>query len=124
MDTNKIALGLTRWTVVAKDTAKAVTATKSGVTVAVTSPAQRHVITGFSASVDRITTASAELLVKDGSTVVFQYELPVGWYGPIDVELKSPYACAQGADAVATVAATLGTGVVCSVVLRGMTVSD
>jgi len=124
MDTNKIAFGLTRWTVVANDTAKAVTATKSGVTVTSTMPAQRHVITGFSASVDRVTTAAAQLLVKDGSTVIFQYEIPVGFYGPFDVDLNRPYACAQGANAVATVSATLGTGVVCSVVLRGMTVSD
>lgn len=123
MDINRIAFGQTQWTVVAKDTAKTVTATKSGIAVASPKPAQRHVITGFSVSVDRITTAAAELLVKDGTTVIFQYEIPVGFYGPFDVELKRPYACAQGADAVATIA-TLGTGVVCSVVLRGMTVTD
>lgn len=124
MDITRIAFGNTAWTVVAKDTAKAVTATKSGVTVLSPKPAQRHVITGFSASVDRITTAAAELLVKDGTTVIYQYEIPVGWYGPIDVELQHAYACAQGADAVATMSATLGTGVVCSVVLKGMTVTD
>lgn len=124
MDINRIAFGPTAWTVVANDTAKAVTATKTGIAVASPKPAQRHVVTGFSLSVDQITTASAKFQIKDGTTVIFQYEIPIGWYGPFDVELKHPYACAQGANAVATCAATLGTGVVCSVVLRGMTVSD
>ena len=116
-----MAFGRVQWTVLHEATAGTVTATKSGVLSP--KPAQRHVITGFSLSADRVVSTAAQLIVKDGTTAIFTYWIPVGFYGPLEVQLGHPYACAQGADAVA-VCATLGTGVKAAVVLQGMTVSD
>jgi hypothetical protein len=118
-----MAFGRVQWTVVATATANTATATKTGIAVLSPKPAQRHVVTGFSLSVDRVVSTAANLLIKNGSTTIFSHWIPVGFYGPLEVQLNRPYACAQGADAVA-VCATLGTGVVCVVVLQGMTVSD
>ena len=123
MDINAIAFGRTVWTVIAEATANTATATKSGIAVASPKPAMRHILTGVSLSVDRVVSAAAQLIVKDGTTAIFTYWIPVGFYGPFVVTLNRPYACAQGADAVA-VCATLGTGVKAAITLEGMTVSD
>ena len=123
MDINKIAFGKTDWTATGTATAATVTTTKTGIAVLSPKPAQRHILVAFSLSVDRITTTAGLLTIKDGSTAKYTFWIPVGFYGPLYVELNRPYACAQGADAVGTVT-TLGTGVVCVVELYGQTVSD
>ena len=123
MDINKIAMGRTEWTATATDTAATITATKAA--IAHTSPAvaMRHVITGWSLSVDRVVSTAGKLLVKDGATTIFSRWIPVGFYGPLVEKLNRPYACAQAAACSATIT-TLGTGVVAVVELEGMTVSD
>lgn len=123
MDTNLIAFGRTTWTAVDDKTASTATATKAAVSHTSPQPAMRHVITGFSLSVDRVVSTAGLFEIKDGSTTKFSRWIPVGFYGPLSEHLSRPYACAQGAAAVATVT-TLGTGVVCHIELEGMTVSD
>lgn len=123
MDTNQIAFGRTTWTAVDDQTAGTATATKAAVSHTSPQPAMRHVITGWSVSVDRVTSTAGKLVIKDGTTAIFSRWIPVGWYGPLVEHLTRPYACAQAAAATATIT-TLGTGVVCHLELEGMTISD
>ena len=124
MDINKIAMAPTAWSVVASATAATVTATKAAITHATNIvPAQRHCVTGFSISASATVSTISTFQIKNGTTVVFQYELGTGFSGILNVELTRPFICDQ-ATAVVGTATTLGTGVVCTVVVRGMTVSD
>lgn len=124
MDINQIGLGPARWSEVASATNGTATATHAAVShTDVRVPAVRHVITGFSFSASAAPAAAATLLVKNGTTTIFSYNIPTTFVGPFDVDLSSPYVCDQ-ATACSIVASALGSGVIGTVVLRGMSVSD
>ena len=124
MNINQIGLGPTMWSVIATATNATATATKAGVTVTGTSPAQRHVITGFSFSASTgAYTGAPTLTVNNGSTPIFTFQLDSTSHAPINVELPRPFVCAQGA-ACSIVATALGLGLLATVCIRGMTVSD
>ena len=124
MNINQIGLGPTTWSVIATATNATATATKAGVAVNNTSPAQRHVITGFSFSASTgAYTGSPTLTVSNGATAIYTFQLDSTSHAPLNVELVNPFVCAQGA-ACSIVATALGSGLVATVCIRGMTVSD
>lgn len=104
------------WSVVATATNGISAATKAGVA------GFQHVISGVSLSASAAPTAIQTVTLKDGSTVLEQWELPVAAFAAIMFDFKRPYVITAGANAVLSMPA-LGVAVVGTVVLRGMTAS-
>lgn len=103
------------WSVVDTDTNAALSASKAGAT------GRRHYITGFSVSASAAPAAAETVLLKNGSTVVAQYELPAAAFGPLVVNFTSPIRCSDNSAATLEVEA-LGSGVVASCSIHGFTV--
>lgn len=102
------------WTVVASAVNGIATATKTGV------QSMSHFITGVTVSASDLPSGAVQVQIKNGATVLDQWEIPAAAFAPIPINFQRPYACSPGADAVITLSA-LGAGVRGTVVLRGFT---
>lgn len=125
MNINQIGLGPTTWSVIATATNATATATKAAVAhTNVTVPAQRHVITGFSFSASTgAYTGSPTLTVYNDTMPIYTFQLDSTSHAPLNVELPHPFVCNQGV-ACSISATALGAGLVATVCIRGMTISD
>ena len=106
---------VTRWSVVDSDTNAVVTATKAA-------PGQGMAlyVTGISISASAAPDAPVTVELKDGSTVVDQWEVPAAVIAPIFLNFVRPFQMSENAAAVLTMEA-LGGGIVGTVVLKGYT---
>lgn len=104
----------TQWTVVASQTNATATATKTA------DAAKQHFITGISFSMSAQPAAAVTVQVRDGATVLDQFQIPAAAQAPLVHNYTPPLAITNGAAASITVGA-LGSGVVGTVVLKGKT---
>ncbi len=104
----------TQWTVVASQTNATTTATQAAVA------AKQHFITGISFSMSAAPAAAVTVQVKDGSTVLDQFQIPAAAQAPLVHNYHPPLTITVGNAASITVGA-LGAGVVSTVVLKGKT---
>lgn len=116
-DLSRVGIGPTLWCVPASATNAVATATKAA------AAARQHFINGITISSSAVPAAAATVKVFDGTTVLDQFEIPTGFIGPFSVEYKHALAVTVGA-ACSISAGALGSGVVCTVVLRGRTEVD
>lgn len=108
------AFAPTQWTVVDSQTNATATATKAAVA------GKQHFITGISFSMSAAPAAAVTVQVKDGSTVLDQFQIPAAAQAPLLSNYNPPLTITVGAAASITVGA-LGAGVVGTVVLKGKT---
>ena len=111
------AFAPTQWTVVDSQTNATATATKAAVS------GKQHFITGVSFSMSAAPAASVTVQVKDGSTVLDQFQIPGGAgtaQAPLVHNYYPPLQITSGNAATITVGA-LGATVVGTVVLKGKT---
>jgi hypothetical protein len=107
----------TQWTVVTSQTNATATATRNAVT------GKQHFITGISFSMSAAPAAAVTVQVRDGVTVLDQFQIPAAAQAPLVHNYHPPLTITSGAAASITVGA-LGTGVVGTVVLKGKTFMD
>lgn len=108
------AFAPTTWSVVTSETNATATATKAGAT------GKQHFVTGISFSMSAAPAAAVTVQVKDGTTVIDQFQIPAAAQAPFVHNYHPPLEITAGAAAAITVAA-LGSGVVGTVVLKGKT---
>jgi hypothetical protein len=108
------AFAPTQWTVVASQTNATATATKAA------DAAKQHFITGISFSMSAQPTSPVTVQVRDGSTVIDQFQIPAAAQAPLLHNYTPPLTITPGAAASITVGA-LGSAVVGTVVLKGKT---
>jgi hypothetical protein len=109
-----IALAPTTWTVVASQTNATATATQAAVT------GKQHFITGISFSMSAAPAAAVTVQVRQGATVLDQFQIPAAAQAPLIHNYTPALQLAAGTEASITVGA-LGAGVVGTVVLKGKT---
>ncbi len=106
------AFAPTQWTVVASQTNATATATKAA------DATKQHYLTGISFSMSAAPAAPVTVQVKDGTTVLDQFQIPAAAQAPLILNYVPPLAITPGNLAEITVGA-LGAGVVGTVVLKG-----
>lgn len=104
----------TKWTVVDTQTNATATATKAA------SAGRNHYITGISFSADRAPTAPVAVQLKDGSTVIDEWEVPASAFSPVMFNFLRPILITTNTAATLTCGAG-GTSVKVSLTLRGFT---
>lgn len=109
-----IAAFPTQWTVVNSQTNATATATQAAVST------KQHFITGISFSMSAAPAAALTVQVRDGATVLDQFQIPAAAQAPLVMNYSAPLACTPGNAASITVGAG-GAGIVCTVVLKGKT---
>lgn len=108
------ALAPTTWSVVVSQTNAPATATRAAAT------GKQHFITGFSFSMSAAPAAAVVVEVRDGATVIDQFQIPAAAQAPLVVSYSRELQCTTGNAATITVGA-LGAGIVATVVLKGKT---
>lgn len=108
------AFAPTTWSVVASQTNATATATQAGVT------GKQHFITGISFSMSAQPVSAVTVQVKDGSTVIDQFQIPAAAQAPFVHNYYPPMQITADNAASITVGA-LGTSIVGTVVLKGKT---
>lgn len=108
------AFAPTTWTVVDSKTNDTATATKAAVA------GKQHFITGVSFSMSAAPAAAVTVQVKDGTTVIDQFQIPAAAQAPLIMNYHPPLQLTPGNAATLTVGA-LGSGVVGTVVVKGKT---
>lgn len=108
------AFAPTTWTVVASQTNATATATQAAVA------GKQHFLTGISFSMSAAPATAITVQVKDGTTVIDQFQIPAAAQAPFVHNYTPPLEVTAGAAASITVGA-LGSGVVGTVVLKGKT---
>ncbi|MFZ9446117.1 MAG: hypothetical protein ACO277_08205 [Ilumatobacteraceae bacterium] len=108
------AFAPTTWTVVNSQTNATATATQAAVT------GKQHFVTGISFSMSAAPAAAVTVQVRDGATVIDQFQIPAAAQAPLIHNYHPPLEITSGNLASITVGA-LGTGVVGTVVLKGKT---
>lgn len=103
-----------QWSPVATQVNATTTATQSGIA------GKQHFICGISISASAQPTAAVTVTLKDGGTVLDQWEIPPAQFAPIVHNYTRPFVCSGGNDASASVTA-MGAGVRSTVVLKGFT---
>lgn len=109
-----LAFAPTAWTVVDSKTNATATATKAAAS------GKQHFITGISFSASAAPVAAVTVQVKDGDTVLDQFQIPAAAQAPLVHNYMPPLQITSGNAATITVAA-LGSAVVGTVVLKGKT---
>lgn len=104
----------TQWSVIDSKTNATATATKAA------DSAKQHFVTGISFSASAAIGAAVTVQVKDGATVLDQFQIPATMVTPLVVHYHPPLTITVGNAASVTVGA-LGAGVVGTVVLKGKT---
>ena len=102
------------WHVVATGTNAVATATRAA------SSEQAHFITGVEYSTSGIPAAATSVTIKDGTTVIAQFEVPATQRDPVILPFARPLRCTRGNAASAAIGA-LGAGIVGTVNLHGFT---
>jgi hypothetical protein len=108
------AFAPTTWTVVDSQTNATATATRAA------TAGKQHFITGISFSMSAQPAAAVTVLVRDGATVLDQFQIPAAAQAPLVHNYHPPLQITTGNAATITVGA-LGAGVVGTVVLKGKT---
>lgn len=108
------ALAPTTWTVVNSQTNATATATQAAVAN------KQHFLTGISFSMSAQPAAAVTVQVRDGVTVIDQFQIPAAAQAPFVHNYTPPLQITAGAATSITVGA-LGAGVVGTVVLKGKT---
>lgn len=90
------------------------TATQSGIT------GKQHFICGISISASGQPTAAVTVTIKDGTTVLDQWEVPAAQFAPIVHNYTRPFVCSNGSDASVSVT-SMGAGIRGTAVLKGFT---
>lgn len=108
------AFAPTTWTVVDSKTNATATATQAA------AAGKQHFITGISFSMSAQPVGPVTLQVKDGATVIDQFQIPAAAQAPLIHNYHPPLQITAGAAAEITVGA-LGSAVVGTVVLKGKT---
>lgn len=108
------AFAPTTWSVVDSQTNATATATQAA------AAGKQHFLTGISFSMSAAPAGAATVQVKDGTTVVDQFQIPAAAQAPFVHNYNPPLQITAGAAASITVGA-LGSGVVGTVVLKGKT---
>jgi hypothetical protein len=108
------ALAPTQWTVVDSQTNATATATQAAVA------GKQHFITGISFSMSAAPAAAVAVQVRQGTTVLDQFQIPAAAQAPLIHNYTPPLAITPGQSANITVGA-LGSGVVGTVVVKGKT---
>lgn len=102
------------WSVIATAVNGIATATKLAIT------GQQHFITAVSISCSGIPVTSVQVLIKEGSNVLDQWELPPAQFAPITPNFIRPYVGSPSSDVSITVGA-MGAGIRGTVCIRGFT---
>lgn len=82
----------------------------------------KHMVLGISVSASAQPASNTLVELKNGATVLDQWEIPAFAFAPIVLDFSRPYECDVNAAAVLTVGA-MGAGVRCSIQLKGRTVA-
>lgn len=83
------------------------TQTNATATATITAPTSPRcvLITGVSISADRAPASPFTVQVKDGTTVIKQFEIPAAAFSPIEIDFKRGLICGPGNAAVITAGA-------------------
>lgn len=82
-----------------------------------------HYITGISISGSGQPVSPATVLIKDGATILDQWEIPASAFAPLVYDLKRPYPGSSG-NQVSVELGALGAGIRGTVSIRGFSSSE
>jgi hypothetical protein len=102
--------------VIASATAGVATATKAA------AAGFQHILSGVSISASGAVAVAVTVTLKDGTTVIDQWELPASAFAPIVIEYKRPFVITAG-NLVELSIPSLGAAIKGTAVIRGLTVS-
>lgn len=102
--------------VIASGTAAVATATKAA------APGFQHILSGITISASGTPAAAVTVTLKDGTTVIDQWEIPAAAFAPIVIEYKRPFIITVG-NLVELSIPSLGAAIKGTAVIRGLSVT-